>query len=374
MGASGAQPFGAAQSIDDIPRSGNPFFEDWALEAALRHLPRAGRSVEIAGAPSRATGIPLVRRLNLAPMLGSIWGIWSHIHCFDTTPDGRIDAETLLDEVLAFVRRRNGKLLYWQDLPVDTPFLSELIQYLSARGLHFEATRTRMRPLFDARDKSGPDAKAARLEGKRMAELRRCRRRLHETGRVSTAIYRGRHDPNLWMDAFLRLEASGWKGRTGTAIACNDAERAFFNSLMRHAADRGQVLVCSLEVDSQPMAMTLNLRAGQGLWGFKTAYCNSVSRYSPGALVACETALAALTDPTIAWIDSCMDHDGGPLGKLWHHRRTTVDLMISTSRTSNVLPRLARPSLAVLRGVKAMMKPLRETPFGSVPARADGRQ
>ena len=362
-------PVGATRTIGWGAFADNPFFEDWALAAAIRHLAPADRPVEFAGAAPGAGGIPLVRWLNAPLALGSVWSVWDHIHCFDTTPVGGPDYTASLDETFAFLRQRGASLLYWRDLPTDTPFHARLVRYLAEAGLRFEVTRSRRRPLLRTRDPGSFDAGAARLEGKRMAELRRRRRRLEEMGRLGAAVHRDSHDACAWMRDFLRLEASGWKGEAGTAIACNDGERAFFEALMREAAARGRTFVCSLELDGEPIAMTVNLRSGEGVWGFKTAYRDSLSRYSPGALAAFETTLAALEDPSIAWMDSCMDHEDGVLRGLWHGHRETVDLMIAAGRSGNWLPGLARAALTTLRGVKARIEPLRQPPC----ANASGR-
>lgn len=356
-------PVEAALGISCGNSAGNPFFEDWAIDAAIRHLPHGRGAVEIVGQAPGCAGIPLVRWLNAPLAPASVWSVWNHIHCFDTTPAGAVDPAALLDATFAFLRRRGASLLYWQGLPADTPFHARLVEYLADAGLRFEATKSRRRPSLEARDESSFDAAAARLEGKPMAEFRRRRRRLQGMGRLDTVIHRGPHDPEMWMHDFLRLEASGWKGDAGTALACDGGEHAFFEALMRGAAARGQAFVCSLELDGKPIAMTVNLRSGEGLWGFKTAYCDSLSRYSPGVLAVCETMLAALSDPSIARMDTCMDHEGGVSGKLWRDRRETVDLMIAAGRGSNWLPGLARAALTALRGVRTRIQPsLQQSP------------
>lgn len=331
----------------------NPFFEKWALEAAAQHLAEAARPVDVVSA-ANGSAIPLSRWLNAPAALGSVWTVWDHIHCFDTTPTGAADAASVMDCVLGHLNENGASMLRWSGLPTDTPFYRELMLYLDRAGLQFESTKARARPLLVASDASGSDAEAVRLGGKRMAEFRRRRRRLEEMGALLVRIHSGAHDAGRWMDDFLDLEASGWKGESGTAIACNASERAYFEALMLDAAARGRAYVCSLELDGRPIAMTANLRSGNRVWGFKTAYRDELSRYSPGVLVACETTVRALEDPSIAWMDSCMESDGGMVGSLWHGRRETVDLMISTRRSSNWLPGAAKMALNALRLAKSV--------------------
>lgn len=328
----------------------NPFFEKWALEAAAHHL--ADRPVDVVAAADGSL-IPLTRWLNAPAALGSVWTVWDHIHCFDTTP-AAANAAAVMDSLLGHLNENSASMLRWSGLPTDTPFYRELMLYLDHAGLQFESTKARARPLLLAGDAGESVADAARLGGKRMAELRRQRRRLEEMGKLSTRIHSGVHDAGVWISDFLELEASGWKGANGTAIACNAGEHAYFETLMLEAAAQGKALICSLELDGRPIGMTVNLRSGDRAWGFKTAYRDELSRYSPGVLVACETTLHALEDPSIAWMDSCMENDGGMVGSLWRGRRETVDLMISTRRSSNWLPGAAKMALNVLRLAKTV--------------------
>jgi hypothetical protein len=81
--------------------------------------------------------------------------------------------------------------------------------------------------------------------------------------------------------------------------------------------------------------MTVNYRSGDGVWAFKTAYRDELAKFSPGVLVEIEGTIAALDDPSIAWVDSCSSDDTGLMGELWPDRRQVVDLLVSTQPLSN---------------------------------------
>ncbi len=341
----------------------NPFFEEWALEAALAHLPSPGAGIDVVGVGrgAAATAVPLIRRWRLAPGMGSVWAVWDHIHCFDTTPPVQGDPDAALDAVFAFLVRNGAGMLRWTGLPTDTEFYQALIRYLERNGLQYRRTGIRQRPVL-----SGAAAGMDALNGKRMSEFRRRRRRLEELGRLEVRFHQGTHDADAWMRDFLALEASGWKGAHGTAIACNPDERRFFESLMRTASAQGKALVCGLLLDGRPIAMTVNLRTGSGIWGFKTAYDPEYARFSPGALCVIETTAHVLRDPSITWLDSCMDHDDGPAGVLWPERRQVVDLLISAKRSSNWLPPAAGFVLSAWRFVRNRLPPVWK-PLGKRP-------
>ena len=355
------------EPAEAIPELGsaiaNPFFENWALEPALEHL--AAGEVELVGVGDTqhlGAALPLVRWGSAPTGMGPVWAVWDHIHCFDTTPR-HCEPDALLDAVFGFLSRNRASMLRWTGLPTDTPFFEHLIRYLERNGLQFQRTGTRLRPVLTANNGG-----SGGLEGKRMSEFRRRRRRLEETGKLDVHVYDGAHDADEWMNDFLELEASGWKGAHGTAINCSRNERLFFERLMRGAASHGRALVCRISLDGRPIAMTVNLRAGSGIWGFKMAYDAEFARYSPGVIAVSETAAYARSEPSITWVDSCMDHDEGPAGALWHERRQVVDLLISARPSANWLPRtasLALDTYRVARGkVAALWNPDRRAVRG----------
>lgn len=339
-------------------RTTNPFLTPWALDAAASHLV-ASRHVElVAAGGEHGAALPLSRWLGAPPMPVSVWSVWKHLHCFDTTPIGDQPAATL-DAAFSFLNDKRNCMLFWSGLPTDTPFYREMLLYLERTGLAYERVRTRARPLLRAGSRSAANGEAARgLVDKCGAESRRRRKKLARLGGVSERVYDAAHDAAAWMDDFLALEASGWKGASGTALACNPGERAYFETLMTAAAAQGRALVYSLELDGEPVAMTVNLRAGKRVWGFKTAYRSDLAKYAPGAIAFYETTAHALGDPSIEWMDSCMESDDGMVGRLWPDRRETVDLMIATKRSSNWLPRPAKFALNAMRRARSMTAPL----------------
>ncbi len=350
-----AAPFGPAST----PVTGNPFLERWAVDAALRNLARPGERFHLlsAGPGDHQPVLPLTRIYESPFGLGSIWSVWDHIHCLDTTPGEADDFGPLLAALFDFLRAHRVRMLRWTSLPADTAFYGLLLDWLAESGLEVHVTKSVERPVLLADacpTRVGPDTI---LDGKRLRELRRTRRRLEERGRVEFKVVDGPHDARHWIPHFLDIEASGWKGEAGTALACRRNERAFFEQMTCHAAAEGNVLVYSLELDGAPVAMSVNYRAGGKVWCFKTAFRGELARYSPGALLEYESTLAALADPTLAWLDACTTDASGLMGELWRDRRPVVDLMISTRRSSN---RLVRGTAIGWRGWLALKRWTRE--------------
>ena len=67
-------------------------------------------------------------------------------------------------------------------------------------------------------------------------------------------------------ETFLALEAAGWKGKAGTAIACLPRDAAYFRRLVDAACREDALLVDALLLDDQPLAMGVLVEsAGTGV-------------------------------------------------------------------------------------------------------------
>lgn len=316
--------------------SGNPFHERFLVETAASQLAGGGERLHLhaAGPASRNTVLPLQQTISTP--FGSVWSVWSHVHSLDTTPGEAGHFWQVLDSLFAFLRERRAVALRWATLPTDTEFHSVLTSWLDANGLAHCETKSFRRPVLHADAPNGEASINGHLDGKRLREFRRMRRRLEEQGRLELRVHDGAHDAAVWAGDFLEIERSGWKGAAGTAIACRPHERTWFETVTSRAAEEGRVLVYALELDGRPIAMSVNFRAGSKVWCFKTAYAACLSRFSPGALLEYESTLAALADPSVAWVDACTADDSGLMGTLWPDRRPIADLIISTRPAFNL--------------------------------------
>ena len=91
---------------------------------------------------------------------------------------------------------------------------------------------------------------------------------------------------------FLRLEASGWKGASGsrTAIALHSDLKLFYETLLNGFSSSGSVQLHCLELRGEVIAADFCVSDHDTLYLLKTGYNEDWSRLSPGALL-CEYAL-----------------------------------------------------------------------------------
>jgi hypothetical protein len=139
-------------------------------------------------------------------------------------------------------------------------------------------------------------------------------------------------DAAAWIDSFLKLEASGWKGREGSAFASSDSTRRFFQEVAAEAFRRQRLMMLALEIDGKPIAQKFNLLAGRGSFAFKIAYDEAYAPYSPGLQLEIENIRRLHEMTETDWMDSCAIADHPVLSNLWLDGATVQTVVISTGR------------------------------------------
>jgi CelD/BcsL family acetyltransferase involved in cellulose biosynthesis len=121
----------------------------------------------------------------------------------------------------------------------------------------------------------------ATLDRRLVSELKRRRRRLSELGEVSTELVDGSEH---LADAF-RIEASGWKGARGTAIASQPETRHFYTAVAEWAAREGLLRLAFLRLGDRRIAFRFNLEQAGRLYALKSGYDEEFAKFSPGSLL-----------------------------------------------------------------------------------------
>ncbi len=92
-------------------------------------------------------------------------------------------------------------------------------------------------------------------------ELRRCWRRLSETGAVLLTAATEPAAVAAAIEDFFTLEASGWKGRAGTAAAGSPDLNGFMRAAVGGLAAEGKVSIDCMRIDGRAIATTIVLRS-----------------------------------------------------------------------------------------------------------------
>ena len=199
----------------------------------------------------------------------------------------------------------------------------------------------------------------ASLPKKRLKEWNRLLRRLGERGE---AVFRAADDAAA-IEAFLALEAKGWKGAQHTALGLDPGLAAFSRAMLAGMARDGKLAIHLLELDGAAVAAGVTLRSGDRVFYWKTAYDESYAEYSPGVQVTLELSRAQQRDATIAMTDSCAIEGHPMIDRLWPARVALVDQVVATRPGSAVGVALwlvaERAKRRLREAAKRLVNPLR---------------
>jgi len=192
------------------------------------------------------------------------------------------DAAGVLDALWGHLRDHlRWDVLLLRDLPVDGP-TSRLLEPLARADGH---PTGRWRSLDTPYLVLSGAPVEERLSAKFRANLRRRERRLAELGAVGVLREDGGGDAEGLLRTFLALEAAGWKGAAGTAIAGDPRAVRFYQGWVRAAAARRTLAVRALTLDGRPVAVHLGLSGGGVFYLPKTTYDERLAAVSPGQLL-----------------------------------------------------------------------------------------
>ena len=125
-------------------------------------------------------------------------------------------------------------------------------------------------------------------------QLRRKRRRLADAGELTYEVVERLDDLEDRLERFLRLEGSGWKASSGTAIRVRPETRRFYTDIAAWAMESNLLRLSFLCLDDQPVVGWFMIGDEAHQYSLKTGYDEEFSRYSPGMLLALEEIGRAL--------------------------------------------------------------------------------
>jgi CelD/BcsL family acetyltransferase involved in cellulose biosynthesis len=260
---------------------------------------------------------------------------WRHPHCLLCTPLVRTGAARAC--LKALFDAPGAPLAEFAYLPAGEPFHQVLVAELAARGAPSIVNRAYERGLLRKH--------RATISGRFRRQAARNERRLKHLAYVRLEPD---GDIGRWIDDFLRLEASGWKGRRGGAMACSEPSRRYFGEIVRAAFDRGRLLFCGLDLDGRPIARRCSFTGGEGAYAFKIAYDEALAEFSPGALLELDNVRRLDAHPTLQWMDAFTEANVLAVERLWPERRTMQTLVAGVDAWG----RLAAATLPWLRRLK----------------------
>jgi hypothetical protein len=322
----GARLYGAWCELAEWAAEPNPFHHPDLAVPGARCLGDGGEAllaVERGGELLGCLPVRPLRRWHGVPVHGI--ASWRHDYCLLGTPLTRPDSLEMSARAMVGAlagARCGGGLVALEEMGGDGPVTGALVTAMAERGLSRVEWESHERPVLRCPDGGGTVPAAG---GERIDRLARARRALERTLGVAVRVV-DRSEDVAARERFLALEAAGWKGRAGTAMACRPRHADLFRATTAAFAARGRLQILSLEAGTRPIAMKWNLVAGGAVFHVKAAYDEGLSRYSPGAQLEVE-AMGRFPSGGELWMDSCTDPGNVLLHSLWTERRRIATLL-----------------------------------------------
>ena len=239
------------------------------------------------------------------------------------------------------------------------PFATILADLLARRGCEARSFDGHQRALLVPGD-NRTDYFQQTMSSKRQRSMRRRQRRLEELDGVAVEAAKDGDAIARALDDFFKLEATGWKGRAGTAAAQDEDMRRFIRGAVMALGREDKVFISRLVADGKAIGTTIGLKSGDAAWGWKVAYDEAYAHYSPGVLAVTELTKAVLADPAITQADSCATSADTMALQLWSERLTMADYLFSTTPKATFSFGLASRLEALRRTAVAAAKSARD--------------
>jgi CelD/BcsL family acetyltransferase involved in cellulose biosynthesis len=348
----------AAEAIEP-----NPFYEHWMLLPALAAYAGAQEGFRCVavwdnGILGALFPMKLEHRYRGLPV--AVLRAWRHRNMLLSTP--LVRAQNAVECIRAFLESGIAPVIELEHIPAGGPFYGALVEAAAAAGSPWHASDAYARAALH-RDRDPREGFNSNMKN----NLRRGEKRIRALGRLEPVRLAPDGDAAAWTEEFFRLEAAGWKGKAGTALACRGDDRKFAAETFAEAHRRGRLLITGLDLDGKPIARHCLFMGGDGAYTFKIAYDESYERCSPGILAEVDNVRQFIETPALRWIDSFTAPENVTTGRVWKDRLTIQRVAVGTRGAGKIAVAL----MPLLRLAKTWLRPLGRSPgrdIGELPA------
>ncbi|WP_441237163.1 GNAT family N-acetyltransferase [Bradyrhizobium sp. 930_D9_N1_4] len=315
------------------------YLPGWALAVSATARGRTDASALAAfdGSSKRLIGLMPVTSLRRAwkiplPALVSA-------HPYGTLCSPLIDRDATVEAAASLLRQAReagAHALVLNDVALDGAAMNALKQVLDRDGLKPRVLSSYIRASLDATQDSETLLRDA-LGTKKLKELRRQRHRLEEHGPVVFDVARKPEEITPALETFLQLEASGWKGKRGTALLQHAGDATFIRRAIPALAETAQCEIITLRAGTTPVAAGIVLRHQDRAFFFKLGIDERFARYSPGVQLTLDLTRHLCADPAISSADSTASADHPMINPIWRERFAIGDVLIPLRRHDPVV-------------------------------------
>ena len=234
-------------------------------------------------------------------------------------------------ELMQQARCAGARAVILRDMALHGPAMKAFADALYPAGLRPRVLQSGLRACLDATP-DGDQVLHNALGAKKLKELRRQRSRLASHGSVAFDVARTAAEVREALEIFLRLEASGWKGRRGTALIQRDGDASFIRHAATALAGNRQCEIVTLRAGDTPIAAAIVLRHLQRAFYFKLGIDERFAKFSPGVQLTLDLTRHLCADPAITSADSTASPDHPMINPIWRGRFAIGDVLIPLRR------------------------------------------
>ncbi|MHB2267858.1 GNAT family N-acetyltransferase [Aliihoeflea sp. PC F10.4] len=246
--------------------------------------------------------------------------------------------------MIAAPARSLPKLLHFPDIRTEGVFAATLRGAAETLNLPVARVLPYERAILMS-DLDGEAYLRQSLSRHRYKELRRLERRLAEKGEITYQVAQTPAEIRLAVETFLSIEAGGWKGRAGTAMATDRFRAAFVREAITGLSERAMCRIHTLFVGGKPIASLVVFLEGDVAYTWKTAFDEAFSYYSPGILLMIAVTKHHLEDLNVTMTDSCAVQDHPVVNSLWQERMPMATFVVGLEPGSDKLVNAAAHGL-----------------------------
>lgn len=306
----------------------NPFFEPIFVLPFARHLELDIVLLTVEQGAHMLFCLPMMKAtLNWRGLPLPAWRTWNPL----STP---LMAATNLEDTLASALFRlsslhGPRLLVLEYLATDGPIAAALHTVAAGRRRSWPAKELSpleaVRPALYRREDG--QYFATTLHGKHKSKLAQKRRFLERLVDDSLTLVDQAGNVAA-VERLLSIEASGWKGQIGSAVACNPRRAKFFHDICAAFATQGRLQLLTLQGAGKTLAMKCNLRSGDTTFALRRTYDEYFAHGSPGTQLEIQ-AVEVFHASGDRFLDSCGNSSKDPDYWMWPNTRPLTRFITS---------------------------------------------
>jgi CelD/BcsL family acetyltransferase involved in cellulose biosynthesis len=260
--------------------------------------------------------------------------------CQHTFLDGFLVARgmdgTVLPAFWDFATQRGWSAVELEASPVESPLFQRMDQAAIERGAAVASGAIWRRPVC-LPSLAGTAPPSSLMSSRRAKSLRSGWRFLERHGAPQVRIHSSADGTEARLRTLMRLEALGWKGKAGTALAANRDQQQFGVSMVQEFAGTGDAVFVDLAIDERVIASLLVLRSGDAGFAFKLGWDPRFERGCPGYQLLASLQTTSMEGiGELASIDSCAS-PGSFIESVWPTRRPFAARVYALSRKARTL-------------------------------------